>query len=50
MPKLPILMFTNFSSPQIEQEALASGVTAVKSKSESVDSLCGSIQGLLDAA
>ncbi|MGA8154019.1 MAG: response regulator transcription factor [Terriglobales bacterium] len=47
LPRLPILMFTNFSSSQIEREALASGVTAVKSKSESVDSLFGSIQNLL---
>ena len=50
MPKLPILMFTNFSSSQIEREALAAGVSAVKSKSDSVDSLYGSIRGLLDAA
>ena len=50
MPKLPILMFTNFSSSQIEREALAVGVTAVKSKSDSVDSLCGSIRGLLESA
>ena len=50
MPKLPILMYTNFSSAQIEREALASGVTAVESKSGSAFSLCGSIEHLLDAS
>jgi DNA-binding NarL/FixJ family response regulator len=49
-PDLPILMFTNFSSSQIEQEAFAAGVAAVKSKSESVESLVGSIHSLLKAA
>lgn len=50
MPSLPILMFTNYSDSQVEREALASGVTAVKSKMESVESLVGSIQSLLHAA
>jgi DNA-binding NarL/FixJ family response regulator len=50
LPKVPILMFTTFSNKHIEKEALASGVTAVKSKSEGVDSLVGSIQDLLNAA
>ncbi len=50
LPKLPILMFTNFTSSQIEREALAAGVAAVRSKSDSVDALCRSIQGLLEAA
>jgi DNA-binding NarL/FixJ family response regulator len=49
-PGLPILMFTNFGNSLIEREALASGVTAVKSKWESIESLVGSIQNLLDAA
>lgn len=50
MPDLPILMFTNFTDSQIEREAIASGIVAVKSKSESIDSLMGSIQSLLSAA
>lgn len=50
LPRVPILMFTNFSNAQIEREAFAAGVTAVKSKSESVDSLFGSIQSLLTMA
>jgi DNA-binding NarL/FixJ family response regulator len=50
LPRLPILMFTNFSSSQIEREAFASGVTAVKSKADSIESLYGSIQMLLNAA
>jgi DNA-binding NarL/FixJ family response regulator len=50
LPKVPILMFTTFSNKQIEREALASGIAAVKSKSEGVESLVGSIQDLLNAA
>jgi DNA-binding NarL/FixJ family response regulator len=50
LPKVPILMFTTFSNTHIEQEALASGISAVKSKSEGVESLVGSIQDLLKAA
>jgi DNA-binding NarL/FixJ family response regulator len=50
MPGLPILIFTNYSNSQVEREAFASGVAAVKSKSESIDSLVVSIEGLLKAA
>ena len=50
LPKVPLLMFTSFGSAEIEDEARASGITAVKSKSEDLESLCGSIQELLDAA
>jgi DNA-binding NarL/FixJ family response regulator len=50
LPEVPILMFTTFCDPYIERQALASGVTAVKSKSESLESLCGSIQNLLQAS
>ena len=50
LPNVPILMFTIFSNPHVEREALAAGITAVKSKSESVESLYGSIQDLLAAA
>jgi DNA-binding NarL/FixJ family response regulator len=50
MPGLPILIFTNYSNSQVEREAFASGVAAVKSKSESIDSLVVSIESLLKAA
>ena len=50
MPGIPILIFTNYSNSQIEREAFASGVAAVKSKSESIDSLVVSIEDLLNAA
>jgi NarL family two-component system response regulator LiaR len=50
LPKVPLLMFTSFGGSEIEHEALASGITAVKSKSENIESLCGSIQELLKAA
>jgi DNA-binding NarL/FixJ family response regulator len=50
LPKVPILMFTTFCHVYIERQALASGVTAVKSKSESIESLFGSIQNLLQTS
>jgi DNA-binding NarL/FixJ family response regulator len=48
MPKVPLLMYTSFSGSQVEHEALASGIAAVRSKSDGIDSLCGSIQELLE--
>lgn len=50
MPSVPVLMFTSFCNAQVEKAALASGVKAVKSKSENIDSLCESIQLLLQSA
>jgi DNA-binding NarL/FixJ family response regulator len=50
LPKVPLLMYTSFSGSEVEHEALASGITAVKSKSDGIESLCGSIQELLEAA
>ena len=47
LPKVPVLMFTTFCNPQIIKEALACGVTEVRSKSEGVASLCDSIEHLL---
>jgi DNA-binding NarL/FixJ family response regulator len=47
LPQVPVLMFTTFCNPQIEKEALASGVTAVRSKSEGIESLYDSIRHLL---
>jgi two-component system chemotaxis response regulator CheB len=49
-PKLPILMFTTFSNAQVEREALALGVSAVKAKSEGLPSLYRTIHDLLEAA
>ena len=50
LPKVPLLLFTSFAGAEIEHEALASGITVVKSKSDGIESLCGSIQELLKAA
>lgn len=50
LPSMPIMLFTTFSNAQVEREALALGVTAVKSKSEGLDSLYRSIQDLLQVA
>lgn len=47
MPRLPILMFTTFSNAFVEKEALASGVMAVRSKSDSLDSLSLTVHQLL---
>ena len=46
LPKVPIQMFTTFCNSQVEREALVSGVRAMKSKSEGIESLCESIQPL----
>ena len=50
MPRVPLLMFTMFKNPIFEREAHAAGVSVVKSKSEDVQSLLGSIQELLKSA
>jgi DNA-binding NarL/FixJ family response regulator len=50
LPKVPLVMFTSFIGADIEEEALASGIAFVKSKSDGIESLCGSIQALLRAA
>jgi DNA-binding NarL/FixJ family response regulator len=50
LPGILILMFTTFSNAHIEREALALGVSAVRSKSEGLDSLYRSIQDLLQTA
>ncbi len=47
LPRVPLLMYTSFSGSEVEHEALASGVTAIRSKSDGIESLCGSIQELL---
>jgi two-component system, chemotaxis family, chemotaxis protein CheY len=49
MPQVPVLLFTTFCNSVIEQEALASGVRAVRSKADGIESLCQSIQDLLSA-
>ena len=43
-------MFTTFNNAQLEREALSLGITAVKSKSEGLNSLCQSIEDLLHAS
>ena len=50
LPEVPLVMFTSFIGTEIEEEALASGIAFVKSKSDGIESLCGSIQALLRAA
>jgi DNA-binding NarL/FixJ family response regulator len=50
LPKVLLVMFTSFIGAEIEEEALASGIAFVKSKSDGIESLCGSIQDLLRAA
>jgi two-component system response regulator NreC len=50
LPKVPLLMYTSFGNAEIEDEAMASGITAVRSKSDGLESLCGSIHELLNAA
>lgn len=49
MPRVPILMFTTFCNAFVEKEALASGVSAVQSKSDSMDRLFETVQQLLNS-
>ena len=46
-PSLPLVMFTNFDTPQLTNEALSAGVSAVVSKSKLAD-LVDEIQALLE--
>jgi DNA-binding NarL/FixJ family response regulator len=47
-PTRPLLMFTGFKTPQLEKDALASGCSAVVSKSEHQQLLFDNIHRLLD--
>lgn len=47
MPKVPLLMFTNFDNRQIEREALSSGINTIVSKSQGLSLLLHRIQNLL---
>jgi len=49
LPSVPVLLYTNYETPQLKQEALSDGVRAVVSKSESVGALVSRIQDLLAA-
>jgi DNA-binding NarL/FixJ family response regulator len=46
-PSLILVMFTNFDTPQLTNEALSAGVRAVVPKSE-IEGLVGKIQALLE--
>ena len=50
LPRVPVLMFTNFDAAPLKREALAAGIRAVVSKSGSLQSLVSAIQGLLEPA
>jgi DNA-binding NarL/FixJ family response regulator len=47
LPTVPLLMYTNYGTNYLEKEALSAGVTAVVSKSDSVEALVSSIQAVL---
>jgi CheY-like chemotaxis protein len=47
MPQVPLLMFTNMAVSTMEPEALAAGISAVVSKSESTDTLLLQAKALL---
>ncbi|MGH9514584.1 MAG: response regulator transcription factor [Terriglobales bacterium] len=47
-PARPLLMFTGFKTPQLEKDALASGCSAVVSKSDHQHLLFDNIHRLLD--
>jgi DNA-binding NarL/FixJ family response regulator len=47
LPSLPLVIFTNFTSPQLSKEVLSAGVSAVVSK-DKIEGLVHSIQALLE--
>jgi DNA-binding NarL/FixJ family response regulator len=49
LPHVPILLFTTFCNSIVERAALAQGVTAVKSKSDSLESLFEKMHELTEA-
>jgi DNA-binding NarL/FixJ family response regulator len=47
LPSLPLLMFTNFETARLKQEAISAGVSALVSKTESVEVLISRLRALL---
>ena len=47
LPAVPLLMFTNFESTCLKQEALSAGISALVSKSESIGVLINRLRTLL---
>jgi DNA-binding NarL/FixJ family response regulator len=50
LPRVPLLMFTNFDTQQLKQAALSAGVASVVSKNESTAVLVSKIHALLEPA
>ena len=50
LPRVPLLMFTNFDADHVQREALAAGVRSVVSKSGSLQRLVTAIEGVLEPA
>ena len=48
LPRVPLVMFTNFETARLKQEALSAGITAIVSKDGSIGELLNSIQSLLE--
>jgi len=49
-PSLPLIMYTTFSTPHLEREAIASGCSALIPKEESLTRLIDRMHQLLEAA
>ncbi len=47
LPSVPSLMFTNYRTDSVRKAALSAGVSAIVSKSDSVEALVTSIRALL---
>ena len=50
MPNIPVIMFTSFTTPTLESEMQAAGVTKVISKTGPLSDLIESIRCLVEAA
>ena len=48
LPSVPLLMFTNYETARLKQEALSAGIRVVVSKNGSIETLVSSIQTLLE--
>ena len=48
LPEVPLVMFTNFETAHLKQEALSAGIKAIVSKDGSILALVNSIQALLE--
>ena len=50
LPSVPLVLFTNHATPQLDAEATAAGISLVRNKSDGIELLVSSIHDLLSVA